>query len=66
MGLNALLGRRIILIIFEITLIPSIVCSLLIFYHFARSRELRQRLNNHAILILLLINFIQVSNQRLI
>ncbi|CAF0809756.1 unnamed protein product [Adineta steineri] len=42
-------------------MIPSIICSLLIFYHFVRFSQIRKKLNNHVILILLLVNFIQVA-----
>ncbi|CAF4289878.1 unnamed protein product, partial [Adineta steineri] len=41
-------------------MIPSIICSLLIFYHFVRFPQIRKKLNNHVILILLLVNFIQI------
>ncbi|CAF3646485.1 unnamed protein product [Adineta steineri] len=47
------------LILLTIT-IPSIICSVYIFYHFVRSRELRKRLNNHVILVLILLSFIHV------
>jgi len=52
---------RLAIFIILITLtIPSITCSFYIFYTFIRSRELRQRVNNHIILLLLIISFIQV------
>jgi hypothetical protein len=44
--------------------IPSIICSIYIFYTFIRSRELRQRVNNHIILLLLIISFIQVIKNK--
>ncbi|UJR29218.1 hypothetical protein I4U23_010432 [Adineta vaga] len=56
-------SRLIISIILLILIIPSILCSLLIFYHFFRSREIRQRINNHVVLILLIITFIQVTSE---
>lgn len=53
---------RLAISIILITLsIPSIACSLYIFCNFIRSRELRQRINNHVILVLLIICFIQVK-----
>jgi hypothetical protein len=42
-------------------MIPSIICSLFIFYHFIRYEAIRKRLNNHIIIILLSLNFLQVS-----
>ncbi|CAF1363136.1 unnamed protein product [Adineta steineri] len=55
---------RLIIFIILITLtIPSILCSLFIFYHFYRSRKLRQRINNHVVLLLLIITFIQVIGE---
>jgi len=54
---------RLAIFILLVTLtIPSITCSLYIFYCFIRSRELRLGVNNHVILLLLIINFIQVRN----
>jgi hypothetical protein len=55
-------SRLTIFIILLTLTIPSITCSLYIFYHFIRSRELRQGVNNHVILLLLTISFIQVRN----
>ncbi|CAF1419242.1 unnamed protein product [Adineta steineri] len=46
------------LILLTIT-IPSIICSIYIVYHFIRSQELRKRLNNHIIVVLVLFSFIQ-------
>jgi hypothetical protein len=56
-------SRLVILIILITLSIPSIACSLYIFYKFIRSDELRQRVNNHVILLLLIISFIQVENK---
>jgi hypothetical protein len=42
--------------IFLFLIIPSIICSLFSLYHFLRDRILRQALNNHIIIVLLLIN----------
>ena len=53
-------SRLAIFYILLILTIPSIMCSLYIFYYFIRSRELRQRISNHIILVLLVITFIQV------
>ncbi|CAF1287391.1 unnamed protein product [Adineta steineri] len=44
-------------------MIPSIICYIFIFSQFIRSRELFKRLNNHIILALLLISFIQVITE---
>ncbi|CAF1421291.1 unnamed protein product [Adineta steineri] len=44
-------------------MIPSIICSLFILFYFIRFREVLKRLNNHIILALLLINFIQVISE---
>lgn len=53
---------RLTIFIMLLTLtIPSILCSLYIFYHFIQSRKLRQRINNHVVLVLLIITFIQVK-----
>ncbi|CAF3360585.1 unnamed protein product [Rotaria sp. Silwood2] len=38
--------------------IPSIICSLFVFYHFIINRTLRQALHNHVIFLLLFINLI--------
>ncbi|CAF1199867.1 unnamed protein product [Adineta steineri] len=56
-------SRLIIFIILLIIIIPSIVCSIYIFYHFIRFHELRQNVNNHIILVLLFISFIQVVGE---
>jgi hypothetical protein len=61
MNLNIFQSRLAIFIILLILTIPSIICSLFIFYHFIRSRELRQRINNHIVLVLLIMTFIQVK-----
>ncbi|CAF3811668.1 unnamed protein product [Adineta steineri] len=53
-------------IIFGILLsmmIPSIVCYLFIFSQFLQYRELLKRINNHIILALLIINFIEVTTE---
>jgi hypothetical protein len=47
-------------------MIPSVICSVVILYYFARSPELFKRLNNHVILALLIISLIQVSSEQLI
>ena len=52
----------IVMILFSL-MIPSILCSLFIFYHFIQCRELRLRINNHAILPLLMITFLQLTNR---
>ncbi|CAF4109303.1 unnamed protein product [Adineta steineri] len=44
-------------------MIPSIICSVFILFYFIRFREVVKRLNNHIILALLLINFIQVISE---
>jgi len=41
-----------------IILIPSIVCSLFVLYHLLRDRTLRQALNNHVIILILIIDLI--------
>jgi hypothetical protein len=41
-----------------IFLIPSILCSLFIVYHFLLNRTLRQALNNHVIIVLLFLSLI--------
>ena len=63
MTLDTPLNRSIVFGILLTLMIPSIICSLFILYHFARSRELLKRLNNHVILALLTINLIQVSHE---
>ena len=55
--------RRIIFIVLLIFTIPSILCSIYIFYHFIQIRELRRRTNNHVILLLLIITFLQVTGE---
>jgi len=46
-----------------IFLIPSILCSLFILYHFLFDRTLRQALNNHVIIVLLFLSLIsEVTN----
>ncbi|CAF4647014.1 unnamed protein product [Rotaria sp. Silwood1] len=40
-------------------MIPSVLCSMYLFYQFARLRVLRVRVDNHIVLLLLIINFIQ-------
>jgi uncharacterized membrane protein YfcA len=42
--------------IFLVLIIPSIICSLFGIYHFLRERTLRQVLNNHIVILLLIIN----------
>ena len=54
-------SRLAVLIVLLVLTIPSIICSLYIFYQFIRLRELRQRVNNHVVLVLLMITFLQVS-----
>jgi hypothetical protein len=49
-----------IFIVLLTLIIPSITCSLYIFYTFIRSHELLKRVNNHVILVLLIICFVQV------
>jgi hypothetical protein len=66
MELDTPLSRSIIFGILLTLMIPSVICSLLILYYFARSPELLKRLNNHVILGLLLISLIQVSHKQLI
>ncbi len=62
MNLDTPLGRSIIFATLVTLMIPSVICSLLILYHFIRSRELLKRLSNHVVLVLLFINLIQVSH----
>ncbi|CAF1188278.1 unnamed protein product [Rotaria sp. Silwood1] len=52
----------IFIILLTLTIL-SIICSLVIFYHFIRLRELRRNVHNHVILILLIISFIQVTGE---
>ncbi|CAF3788114.1 unnamed protein product [Rotaria sp. Silwood1] len=40
-----------------ILLIPSILCTLILLYYFIRDRSLRSPLNNHVIIVLLIVNF---------
>jgi hypothetical protein len=54
-------SRTIIFYIFIVLLIPSVACSLLIFYYFIRLPQLRQQPTNHIILALLIVLFIEVS-----
>lgn len=42
-------------------MIPSIFCSLYLFYQFYKIRILRTRTSNHLVLLLLVINFMQVQ-----
>ena len=65
MDFDTSLTRSIIFGILVTMMIPSIACSLFILSQFIQSRELLKRLNNHIILALVLINFIQVSRERL-
>jgi hypothetical protein len=65
MELDTPLSRSIIFGILLTLMIPSVVCSLFILYYFARSPELRKRLNNHVVLALLFISLIQVSHEQL-
>lgn len=52
--------QSIIFVILILFMIPSILCSIFLFYQFIRLRILRTRINNHLILLLLFINFILV------
>ncbi len=61
MQINLQLSNSIIFIMLITIMIPSIICSLFIFYHFIRYEAIRKRLNNHIIIILLSLNFLQVS-----
>jgi len=63
MELDTPLIRSIIFGILLALMIPSIICSLFIFSQFIRSRDLLKRLNNHVVLALLLVSFIQVSDE---
>ena len=54
-------SRLVIFILLLLLMIPSILCSLFIFYHFIRSRELRQRISNQGVLLLLILSFVQVT-----
>ncbi|CAF1032257.1 unnamed protein product [Rotaria sordida] len=40
-----------------ILLIPSILCTLILLYYFMEDRNLRRPLNNHVIIVLLIVNF---------
>src|ERR1700727_1396068 len=42
--------------VFLLLIIPSMICSFFGLYHFLRDRNLRQALNNHIIIVLLIIN----------
>ena len=52
-----------VFIVLLVLMVPSVSCSLFIFYHFIQSHELRQRINNHAILLLLVITFLQARKR---
>jgi len=65
MDLDTPTSRTIIFGILSALTIPSVICSLVILYYFARSPELLKRHNNHVILALLLISLIQVSHEQL-
>ena len=56
-------SRLVIFIILCILSVLSIVCSLYLFYNFFRYSELRQRVNNQVILLLVIICFIQVGRK---
>ena len=56
-------SRLVIFIILCILSVFSIVCSLYLFYNFLRYSELRQRVNNQVILLLVIICFIQVGRK---
>lgn len=58
---NKVVLHRIKFSILLILQIPAIILSLLIFYFFKKNRMMRQAPHNHALLILLLVNFVQLS-----
>jgi hypothetical protein len=55
--------KEIIFLILTIQLIFSLLCTIFLFIQFALNRELRRRKNNHVLLILLFVTFLQVNNQ---
>jgi hypothetical protein len=55
--------KEIIFLILTIQLIFSLLCTIFLFIQFALIRELRRRKNNHVLLILLFVTFLQVNNQ---
>ena len=57
------LHQLIIFTLLVILMVPSILCSLYLFYQFVRLRVLRTRITNHLVLLLLIIDFIQVDQR---
>lgn len=55
--------ERIIFLTLLTLMIPSIFCSIYLFYQFVRIRILRTRISNHLVLLLLITNFMQVKRQ---
>jgi hypothetical protein len=53
-------SRIIIFYSYVFLLVPSLVCSLLIFYYFIRTPHLRKQTSHRAILLLLIVLFIEV------
>jgi len=60
--MNFVMITKIIFLIITIQLIFSLLCTIFLFIQFALNRELRQRKNNHILLILLFVTFLQVNN----
>jgi len=61
--MNFVMITKIIFLIITIQLIFSLLCTIFLFIQFALNRELRRRKNNHVLLILLFVTFLQVNNQ---
>ena len=57
----ALIMKKIIFGIILILVVFSLLCTIFIFIQFVLNRELRQRKNNHILLILLVVTFFQVN-----
>ena len=59
--LNIELCRKLTFIFLIILIFPSIVCSCFILYHIIQKKEIRNRFNNHLIICIFLVYFIQVK-----
>ena len=55
---SSVVSDRVKFWLFTIVFIPSITCSIFTLYHFLFDRHLRQTLNNHVIILVLLIGLI--------
>ncbi|UJR16468.1 hypothetical protein I4U23_003370 [Adineta vaga] len=56
-------SRLIVFIVLLVLLIPSLLCSLYLFYQFIYRRELRQKQTNFVIICLVIINFLQATGE---